>query len=148
VIFVTVGTYKGDDLIRTMDEIHPDLDEEVIAQIGYGEYRPRNLEYFRFMYSLDDYYDKADLVIGMSGVGTIFELLHRNARFVGISNQKIPDRHQNELLEKLSDEGLILWCRELNELRDYILKARTFCFKKYTPPDCKMERIIAEFLTK
>ena len=51
VIFVTVGTYKGDELIGAIDEIATGLNEEIIAQIGYGEYEPKNFTFFRRLLS-------------------------------------------------------------------------------------------------
>ena len=145
-IFVTVGTYKGDELIRSMDELAPHFEEEIIAQIGHSEYEPQNCKFFRFAPSLDGYYENASVVVGQGGVGTMFDLLKRGARFIGVSSSAIPDRHQNELLEKLSDEGYIMWCKSMNQLKICMDEAKRITFKQYTPPSCSMEKVILDCL--
>ena len=48
-IFVTIGASRGfPRLITRMDEIAGEIDEEVVIQTGFTEYRPFNARYFTF----------------------------------------------------------------------------------------------------
>ena len=49
-IFATVGLhYMGfERLIRKMDELAGEIDEEVIIQTGHTKYQPRNAAFFAF----------------------------------------------------------------------------------------------------
>jgi UDP-N-acetylglucosamine transferase subunit ALG13 len=144
-IFVTVGTYRGDILVREMDAIAPALKEEVIIQLGYTPYKPVNCSSFDFAPSLDSYFGKARIVIGHGGLGTIFEILHLGKPFIGVSNSLIPDKHQNELLEKLGAENYILWCKDLKAIGRYVELSKTHQFKKYRTPRFNMDGVIEEF---
>src|SRR4051812_4828817 len=95
-IFVTVGTGWFDGLVRGMDELAPTLTDEVVCQIGLGEYSPKNCQYFRFAESLDDYMRSARLVVGHGGLGTIMGAARLGKPFVGVSNPNRLDLHQEQ----------------------------------------------------
>ncbi|MCD4811273.1 hypothetical protein K8R14_01545 [bacterium] len=147
-IFVTVGTSRNEKLVQYMDELSPGVTEPVIIQIGSGKYRPKNCEFFDFLPSLDEYFEKANIVVGSGGVGTTFDLLIRRKRFIAISNPDIPDRHQEQLLDKLSGLGYLIWCRDLRNLGDVLKQASLFKFKPYMKPECWIEHVILEHLRK
>ena len=68
--------------------------------------------------------------------------------FIGVSSSAIPDKHQVELLEKLASEKLILWCRDLKKLKEYIQIARNTDFKIYEKPSYEIDKVIFDFLQK
>jgi UDP-N-acetylglucosamine transferase subunit ALG13 len=74
VILVTVGMQLGfDRLIEAMDALAPTLGQPVIAQIGKGSYRPRNME-ARISIAPADFeqlVEKCDLVVSHAGIGTV-----------------------------------------------------------------------------
>jgi UDP-N-acetylglucosamine transferase subunit ALG13 len=145
-IFVTVGTSSGDPLIKEIDYYASGTNDNIIAQIGNGTYIPKNMHFFRFADSLSSYYEKADLIIGQGGAGTIFEVLTANKPFIGVSNHSVRDNHQEELLNKLCSEGFILWCKDYSDLPNTIRKASTFAFRKYFPPDFYIDTVLLNFL--
>lgn len=147
-IFVTVGTGKFDELIIKIDELAPKIKEKFIAQIGNGNYAPKNISYFRFKPNLMPYYKKADLIISHGGAGTTYELLAMGKKLVSIANPNRTDIHQEEILEVLSKEKHLIWCRNTKDLEEAIKKAKKFKFKKYTKPRCKIAGKIKEFLSK
>lgn len=119
-IFVTVGTHRFDELVRSVDEAAADgcFDCNVVAQIGHGEYEPLFCGSFRMAPNLDVYYDHARLVVGHGGTGTTLEILSRGLRLVSVANPRMQDNHQHELLEALSERGLVRYCRDLANLRE------------------------------
>lgn len=145
-IFVAVGTTDFDDLIVKMDEIAPSLSEEVVMQIGNGQYVPRNCQHFRFAPSLEPYYDKSTIVVSHGGLGIIMEALERGKKLVGLENAALQGAHQKDLLSTLAGEGYLIWCQDLNELSEALERARHREFKRYVAPQCEIHTVIAEFL--
>lgn len=145
-IFVAIGTTDFDDLIMKMDEVAPLLSEEVVMQIGNGQYIPKNCQYFRFAPSLEPYYDKSTIVVSHGGLGITMEVLERGKRLISVENTALQDGHQKDLLSTLAKEGHLIWCRELNELPEMLERARHREFKRYISPSCEIHTVIAEFL--
>jgi beta-1,4-N-acetylglucosaminyltransferase len=146
VIFVTVGTTRFDDLVRTVDRLAPDYDEEVLCQIARGDYLPSNCQYFRFAPTLEPYLRNADLIIGHGGLGTVMEAIRLGKPFIGVSNPDRPDLHQDEILGECAARGHIVWCRELSGLPASIELAQTTTFEQYVDPPCDIHTTIARTL--
>jgi beta-1,4-N-acetylglucosaminyltransferase len=147
-IFVTVGTFKFDELIQKIDALALEINEKIVCQIGNGIYEPRNVEYFRFAPSLYEYYEKSRIIIGHGGAGTIFELLNFHKHFIGVSSNLVTENHQDDLLKKLSSDQYILWCKDLSELRGFIELSKSFQFRQYIKPECTMDKVIIDFLKR
>jgi len=82
-IFLTVGnTDPFDRLVEAVDRwagTHPSA-SQVLAQIGNGNYKPRNCKYVRFLSPAvyHDSFSRARLVIGHAGMGTIISALEQH----------------------------------------------------------------------
>lgn len=122
-IFVTIGTIKFDNLISEIDRLvgEKNFNEEVICQISNGNYIPKNCKYFRLIPSIDDYIKRASLVITHGGSGSLFGSLRGGKRIIGVANHDLAADHQVQLLEELSNEGYILYCRDPKYLYEYII---------------------------
>jgi len=145
-IFVTVGSTDFDALVARMDELAPQLGTEVVMQIGLGQFVPKQAQYFRFAPSLNSYYDRAELVVGHGGLGTIVEALERGKRLVCVVNPTTYDRHQEDLLRLFEEQQYLLWCKSLEELDIAIDQAKRTCFARYQPPECRIHQVIDSFL--
>jgi len=122
-IFVTVGTFRFDNLIRKIDSLVEEkkINEEVICQISSGIYIPQNCQHFRLIPSITDYIKRASLVISHGGSGSLFGILKMGKRLIGVANPDLADNHQIQLLEKLSNEGFLLFCKDFDQLYEYII---------------------------
>ncbi len=145
-IFVTVGSTDFDALIAEMDELAPRLADEVVMQIGLGQYTPRHGSFFRFAPSLDAHYDQADIVVAHGGLGTIVEALEREKKLICVVNPTTYDRHQEHLLSLFSAQNNLLWCKDLAHLEEAIQQAKTMQFSRYQPPECHIHEVIARYL--
>jgi beta-1,4-N-acetylglucosaminyltransferase len=145
-IFVTVGSVAPfDDLIKEVDRLtEKGVIGDVVAQIGNGTYIPKNAKWFRFKKELIDYYHPAELVITHSGAGTLFEVLKEGKKAIAVPNPNIV--HNPDIIMKLSNEGHILLCPNLNQLEERILQARSWIPKEYKEPPCRIHEIITEYL--
>jgi beta-1,4-N-acetylglucosaminyltransferase len=146
-IFVTVGTTYGfDELVKAVDELAISIDEKIIVQTGNSKYIPQNCEYFTFKPNLNQYIKKARLVISHGGAGTSYEILTIGKKLISVENPDVNDSHQWDLLSKLDEEGYIVWCKDIKDLRKLIKKAMTMKFKRYFPPRCEIHHVIQNFL--
>jgi UDP-N-acetylglucosamine transferase subunit ALG13 len=131
-----------------MDELAPELGEEVVSQIARGSYQPRNGRYFRFAPSLDGYLAQARLVVSHGGLGSIMETIRLGKPLVGVSSPDRRDLHQDDLLGTLEARNYILWCRSLDGLKDSITRAATMQFDRYEEPPCTIHTAIYEYLER
>ena len=142
-IFVTVGTTEFNTLIKKADALK---NEDLVIQYADGEYQPKNYPAFNFSDEISHYYKNAEIIITHGGAGTIFKLLGLGKKIIGMANLERTDKHQTDLLKKLSDEGYLIWCQDPNRLKDCIKKAREIKLKKYSPPKSNIAAAIQEFL--
>jgi UDP-N-acetylglucosamine transferase subunit ALG13 len=129
VIFVTVGTtLPFDDLIAAVDRLVETgaITEPVTCQIGHGNYVPLHCEHFGFTAQIDDYLDRASLVVGHGGTGTVTGLLASGKPFVVVANPLGAGNHQAQFLARLSELVSFLWTADVAELGDLIRRARHF----------------------
>ncbi|MCD6226390.1 MAG: glycosyltransferase [Candidatus Aenigmarchaeota archaeon] len=143
-IFVTVGTDRFEELVKAIDKNAPEVKEKIVIQIGKGKYKPKNCEYFDFVPKIDSYYKNARLIITHGGAGTIFKLLSRGKKIIGISNPHKPDEHQKEILKVLSEDNYLIWCKDLKNILKLIKNINKIRLKKYEQPNCYIHKIIEE----
>ncbi|KUK17270.1 PssE/Cps14G family polysaccharide biosynthesis glycosyltransferase [Thermococcus sibiricus] len=149
-IFVTVGThYQGfERLIKKMDEIAGKIDDEVVMQIGYTDYEPKNAKWFRFLEKEEDIlelYKKAEIIVAHAGAGTLLTALSFGKPIVVVPRLKKFGEHiddqQLELAEALESMGKAIAVYDIEKLEDAIKKAKSL---KYKP--IKQEKRLVNFL--
>jgi UDP-N-acetylglucosamine transferase subunit ALG13 len=144
-IFVTVGTtYSFEALAEEVDKMAPGLNEKVIVQNGRNKYLPKNCIYFDFKDSLKEFISAADLVIAHGGAGTCFEALSMQKKMIAVANPDVHDNHQEDLLRKLSQEGYLVWCKDISELPVLIRDRKVM--RPYLAPECRIHERIMGFL--
>ncbi|ASJ03591.1 beta-1,4-galactosyltransferase [Thermococcus profundus] len=127
-IFVTVGThYQGfERLIRKMDEIAGRINDEVIMQIGYTTYEPKNAKWFRFVEyeKMLEFIKNSDVIVCHGGAGTLLDALRFNRPIVIVPRLKkfgeVYDDHEVELAEALESAGRAIVVYDVEKLEDTI----------------------------
>jgi len=152
-IFITTGSVlEFDCLIKIMDKINKNKKYNVVAQIGKGIYKPKNITTFAFTKNINKYYDWADLIITHTGAGTTFELLKKNKKMISISNPKAIENH--EIIKKFEDLGYLLYIpfekieknpKLLGDKIDLILSSK-IKFERYFIKKSKISKTILHFL--
>jgi UDP-N-acetylglucosamine transferase subunit ALG13 len=115
-IFVTTGSaVKGIEftrLVKKMDEVAENINEEVIMQIGAIPYEPRHTKYFRYASYQENlsYFQKASLIVGHCGIGTILNALKFQKPIIVVPRRiKLGelnrDDHQMEIAKVLEKRG-------------------------------------------
>jgi len=149
-IFVTVGSsLPHDELIEKFDDLveQGQIQDEVVAQIGAGQYIPKNIEYIRFTPSLEEFYQRAEIVVSNCGAGTIMENVTKGCRLVVIQNPDITGGHEWELVTKMEKGNHLLWCKDIKELANMIETAKTKTFVKFVPEKLSLPKLIEELFS-
>ena len=132
-IFVTVGSrgYQFDRLFKKLDELYEDgtLTEEMFAQVGTSEYKPKHYEYKDYI-TPEEFVQKindANIVVSHGASGSIMKALNVGKKVIAVTrlekyNEHIND-HQIQNNEAFCSNGYMLMADlELNDLGE--------CFKK------------------
>ncbi|MEN3052319.1 MAG: PssE/Cps14G family polysaccharide biosynthesis glycosyltransferase [Candidatus Methanosuratincola petrocarbonis] len=128
-IFVTVGTSSWDfsRLLIEMDAMAPELDEEIIMQIGYSVYIPSNTKYFRVASSskINSLYSNSRLVISHAGIGCILSALKFKKPLIIVPRRKAFnehfDDHQVEIAQALQTHQRITVVWDIGALKSAVL---------------------------
>lgn len=153
-IFVTVGThFQGfDRLIKKMDEIAPEINEEIIMQIGPTDYEPKNTRWFKFSsYEATlNLIKKSDIVICHGGAGTLLDCLGFNKKILIVPRlgelEESCDGHEFELATAIKDKNISI-VHDIDYLKDHILKSQEKLKKiLFIKKDSQLVNFIKDYL--
>lgn len=117
-------------LARVIDEIAPELGEEVFVQSGYTSYTFRNVASVSFLDANDmkQKIKQASIVITHGGWGTISECLEMNKRIVAVPRQIGIEHHhsQYDIVQALEAMGCLQGVYDEEKLLEAIQQARHF----------------------
>lgn len=135
-IFASLGTmdmpfYR---MAKAVDEWAATIDDEVIVQTGYTDYNYQHAKPFNFCTKeeMQDYIDKADILILQGGWGAISEAMEKKKKIVVIprydKTEHIHDQFQ--LIRKLDSLGCVIGVFDEKDLAKKIKLARSFNFQQ------------------
>lgn len=130
-IFVTVGMHPigFERLVKKMDEIAAELEDEVIMQIGGTKYVPRNAKHFDFTteQEMSVMYEKAVVVVTHAGAGVLLNVLEQGTPIVVVPRLKKYgehiDDHQSELAAALEADAKVIEVYDIDQLKEAIGQA-------------------------
>lgn len=136
-ILVTLGTQK-EQFTRLLDYIeNANIKDEIIVQAGHTKYESKKMKILDFISyeEMNEYLEKADLIITHGGTGSILTPLKMNKKVIACArlekyNEHV-DNHQCELVDVFYEAGYILKLDESNSLNELLKKAKTFKQKIY-----------------
>lgn len=155
-IFVAVGTQKFqlNRLLKTMDDLieRGAITEEVFAQIGQSDYKPKNYKYEEFLNKED--FEKAisecSILVTHSGVGTIISGLNKEKPIVVFPRLakygEHVDDHQLEIAQSFHELNYVMICNDFDDLEKIIKKSKKQKFEKYESARNIMVSCIRNFL--
>ncbi len=140
-IFVTLGSQKFqfNRLLKELDRLkeEKEIDEEIFAQIGYSDYKPKHFEYREFV-DRDEFkeiMDKCDVVIAHGGTGAIITAVKKDKKVIAIPRLakygEHVDDHQIQLVDEFKELNLIYPVYDEKELGKAIREIRNIKFDKY-----------------
>ena len=155
-IFITVGSQKFqfNRLLKEVDELVEKgiITEEVFAQTGYSDYRPKNYQYKDFL-DRDEFMGvmkRCDKVITHGGTGAVIGAVKQKKKVIAIPRLvefgEHVDNHQIQLLKEFEEMGMILSCYDISKL-DLVLKnIEMFKAVSYVSNSDKIIESIEKFL--
>lgn len=156
-IFVTLGSQKFQfnrlliEIDRLIDENK--ITEEVFAQIGYSDYRPKNYKYKEFL-DRDEFnvvMSKCDKVITHGGTGAIVTAIKKDKKVIAVarlaSYGEHVDDHQLQIVEQFSEMNFISGISDVKELEDQFKKISDIKFNKYKSNTENIIRSIEKYVS-
>lgn len=130
-IFVTTGTQLPfDRLIRIIDELAPQLNEEVIAQVYKCGFTPKNIKTVDFIApdEFDILFDRARLIVSHAGMGTILSALQKDKPIIVFPRIAALGEHRNEhqmaMARKIKEMGCVNVAMSEKELTRMLLNGK------------------------
>lgn len=154
-ILVGLGTQDKsfDRLLKQIDkEIkNGNITEEVIVQAGYTKYESKNMKIFDYVTQeeLNEYVKKARLIITHAGVGSMLVGLENNKKVIAVPRlekyKEHANDHQVQIAEQFSEEGYVIYLKNLKDLGQIINDIDNFKPKKLKH-NTKIIETIEEFI--
>ncbi|MDE6098351.1 MAG: glycosyl transferase family 28 [Muribaculaceae bacterium] len=98
-IFITVGTQEPfDRFLRIIDEIVPELHEEVVVQAFGDRYTPVNFKVREFIEpdEFDEIFRRARLIVSHAGMGTIISAMQCDKAVIVFPRMASLGEHRND----------------------------------------------------
>lgn len=141
-IFITVGSQKFqfNRLLKKIDELIECkvINEEVFAQIGASDYKPKNFRYRNYLNGdeFKEYIKLSDIVITHGGTGVIMGAVKQGKKVIAVPRLKRygehVDDHQLQLICQFTEQNLICGVQDCEELENVLKCIKSRDFNTYT----------------
>ena len=157
-IFITVGTQKFqfNRLLKEIDRLIEEekITEEVFAQIGYSDYKPKNYKYKDFIDrdEFEDIIKKCQIIITHGGTGSIIGAVKQRKKVVAVPRLKEfgehVDNHQIQIVSEFKSIGFIGAAESVEMLGNAITNIDNIDLKEYISNTDNIIREIEVFIRK
>lgn len=155
-ILVLLGTQHNEftRLLQEIDECIKNkiIDEEVIVQAGFTKYESKKMRIFDMIpkLDLDEFVERADLVITHGGVGSIIMALNKNKKVIAVPRlheygEHVND-HQRQIIKVFSEKGYLIGLQNVEDMPEALKDIKTFVPKKYENNNHEMLNYIENFI--
>ena len=155
-ILVLLGT-QNNSFHRLLEEIEKNIEdgtikEEVIVQSGYTKFQSHRMRIIDLMSKeqLEQFQDEASLIITHGGVGSIISSIEKGKKVIAVPRKheygEHVNDHQIQIVKDFNDKGYIIGIENVEDLKEAIIKSKTFEPKKYEPNNKKMLKLIEDFI--
>lgn len=155
-IFITLGSQKFqfNRLLQAVDELidYGVIKEEVFAQIGYSDYKPRNYEYKEFL-DRDEFAaqeGKCEILITHGGTGAIIGAVKKGKKVIAVPRLakygEHVDDHQLQLIAQFKNQNLICGLNDCSELQDGLKYVKEHEFNSYQSNTGRIIESIEKFI--
>lgn len=155
-IFITLGSQKFqfNRLLKAVDKLLQKgvIEEEVFAQIGYSNYRPKNYNYKDFVdrEEFNRIMEEADIVITHGGTGAIISAVKKRKKVIAVPRLakygEHVDDHQLQIVGQFRNLDLICEVQDIGNLAEAIKEAKEKNYKSYISNTQNIINSIREFI--
>lgn len=128
-IFATIGTQAPfDRFVKMLDDIAPEIDEEIVVQTIGSQYKAKNIKVIGFIQpdKFNDYFSKARLIVAHAGMGTIITALNMGKPIIIVPRIASLGEHRNDhqiaTAMKMDELGAVYVAYDEKQLRDILFK--------------------------
>ena len=156
-IFITVGSQKFqfNRLLKEIDRLIEEnkITEEVFAQTGYSDYKPKNYNYKEFLdrEEFNKIIIKCDKVITHGGTGAIVGAVKRGKKVIAVPRlakyDEHVDDHQLQITQQFSEMNFILSINDINELDHQLKRINNMKFNIYISNTHSIIASIEDFIS-
>lgn len=157
-IFITLGSQKFqfNRLLKEIDRLVEEeiITEDIFAQIGYSDYKPKNFKYKEFLdrSEFEDKVNNCAIVITHGGTGAIVGALKKNKKVIAIPRLKDfkehVDNHQIQIVQQFDNLRFIIGVYEIKKIKHALKNIENFKIKTYTSNTHRIIESIDEFLQR
>ena len=157
-IFITLGSQKFqfDRLLKAVDEQvnEKKIEEEIFAQIGVSDYKPRNFNYKDFLNrdEFSKWQNTCDIVITHGGTGAIVGALKKGKKVIAVPRLakygEHVDDHQLQLIEQFKELELICECLCCDDIWKAIETVKKTDYRSYESNTQTIIKSIEDFIDK
>ncbi|WP_252216023.1 PssE/Cps14G family polysaccharide biosynthesis glycosyltransferase [Clostridium sp. VAP41] len=155
-IFITVGSQKFqfNRLLKEVDRLVKEkkITEEVFAQTGYSNYKPKNYKYKKFL-DRDEFSNimsRCHIVITHGGTGAIIGAVKQEKKVIAVPRLKEfgehVDDHQLQIISEFGKMNFIKSVNKIEELDDVINTIGNCELNKYVSNTKVIIKSIEEFI--
>lgn len=155
-IFVTLGSQKFqfNRLLIEIDKLVEEkkITEEVFAQIGYSEYRPKNYRYKEFLDrdEFNNIMEKCNKVITHGGTGAIIGAVKKGKKVIAVPRlakfKEHVDNHQLQIVEEFKNMNFIVSTNDIGEIEKILGSIVNKKFRLYESNTNSIINEIEEFI--
>lgn len=155
-IFVTVGSQKFqfNRLLKEVDKLVEEkkITEEVFAQIGYSDYKPKNYQYKNFIDREEFTYimERCDKIITHGGTGAIIGAVKKGKKVIAAPRLarygEHVDDHQLQIVDEFSKLNYIVAIKDIKDLLYRLNSINSKKFKHYESNTKTILKSIDEFI--
>ena len=140
-IFITLGSQKFqfNRLLQAVDGLIEKgvIADEVFAQVGYSDYKPKHFEYKQFLdreeFAAQE--GKCDILITHGGTGAIIGAVKKGKKVIAVPRLakygEHVDNHQVQLIKQFKEQNLICGLEDATELETGLNYAKEHEFDIY-----------------
>ena len=157
-IFVTLGSQKFqfNRLLKKLDDIvkNGNIKDEIFAQIGYSNYKPKNYQYKEFMdrEEFKQMMEKSDIIIAHGGTGAIITAVKQGKKVIAVPRLakygEHVDDHQIQLVTEFENSGIISAVYDLENLESELLNIHEKKFRSYKSNTDNIIESIEKFIER
>ncbi|MBM7543073.1 PssE/Cps14G family polysaccharide biosynthesis glycosyltransferase [Amphibacillus cookii] len=155
-IFVVLGTHEL-AFTRLLIEVEALIEEniikdKVIVQAGHTKFRSDFMDIIPFVSykQMDEWFNDAHYIISHAGTGSVLTALKKGKTVIAVPRLKKfkehNDDHQLQLINVLGNEGHIIPCQDINDLKRAVQMAQSFQPKPFKSGKEKLCMILQNFI--
>lgn len=155
-IFITLGSQKFqfNRLLQAVDELIEKkvIVDEVFAQSGYSDYKPRYYKYKPFIDREEfvEYEARANILITHGGTGAIIGAIKKGKKVIAVARRaqygEHVDDHQLQIIKQFQEQNLISGIIDISELESAVKDICTHTFEHYVSNTDKIIKSIEDFI--